>query len=85
MDKLRGVTCSGICAEPGTASTTEANLRLGLFYLARGFADGEQIISREWMDEATRKQVDTTPDPGTADAKVGYGWQLPWHDHRSCR
>lgn len=67
---------SGICAEPGTASTTEANLRLGLFYLARGFADGKQIISREWMDEATRKQVDTTPDPGTADAKVGYGWQL---------
>ncbi len=67
---------SGICAEPGTASTTEANLRLGLFYLAQGFADGKQIISREWMKEATSRQVDTSQDPGTADAKVGYGWQL---------
>ena len=67
---------SGTCAEPGTASTTEANLRLGLFYLNQGFADGEQIIRRDWMAEATSNQIDTTPDPGTADAKVGYGWQL---------
>lgn len=67
---------SGIAAEPGTASTTEANLRLGLFYLAKGFAAGQQIVSHAWMEEATRKQIDTTNDPGTEDAKVGYGWQL---------
>lgn len=66
----------GTCAEPGTASTTEANLRLGLLYLAMGFAGGEQIVSRAWMTEATRKQIDTTNDPGTEDAKLGYGWQL---------
>ena len=66
----------GCCAEPGTASTTEANLRLGLFYLANGYADGEQIVPEDWMREATRKQVDTANDSGTADAKVGYGWQL---------
>ncbi len=67
---------NGICAEPGTSSTTEANLRLGLFYLAKGFASGEQIVSEKWMTEATRKQVETTNDPGTEDGKMGYGWQL---------
>lgn len=67
---------SGLCAEPGTSTTTEANLRLGLFYLAKGRASGEQIVTREWMEEATRKQIDTTNDPGTEDGKVGYGWQL---------
>lgn len=67
---------NNVCAEPGTSSTTEANLRLGLFYLAKGYADGSQIVSEEWMHEATRKQIDTTNDPGTEDAKLGYGWQL---------
>lgn len=67
---------SGIAAEPGTSSTTEANLRLGLFYLNKGHASGEQIVSREWMEQATSKQIDTANDPGTEDAKVGYGWQL---------
>lgn len=67
---------SGIAAEPGTSSTTEANLRLGLLYLNMGFASGEQIVSREWMEQATSKQIDTTNDPGTEDGKVGYGWQL---------
>ena len=67
---------SGIYAEPGVSATTEANLRLGLFYLAQGRADGEAIVSPEWMHEATRKQVETSNQPGESDLQVGYGWQL---------
>ena len=67
---------SGIYAEPGVSATTEANLRLGLFYLAQGRADGEQIVSREWMQQATSHQVNTDNQPGEADLQKGYGWQL---------
>ena len=62
----------GTNAEPGIAATTEANLRLGMFYLAGGKAGSEQIVSEEWIKEATKIQiVPDTMDQNTA----GYGWQ----------
>ncbi len=66
---------NGIYAEPGICATTEANLRLGMFYMNKGFADGRQIISKQLMDQATSCQISTAkwPDkPGT----YGYGYQL---------
>lgn len=63
-------------AEPGTSATTRANLRLGMFYAAYGFADGQQLISRSWMEQAMTKQVETSSTPGTDDSAMGYGWQL---------
>lgn len=67
---------NGRRAEPGISATTRANLRLGLFYLAQGTVEGERIIQREWMAEATQKQIDTDTLPGEADVSNGYGWQL---------
>lgn len=67
---------NGICAEPGVCATTEANLRLGLFYLADGFADGRQIVSRAWMEEAKRVQIHTDQTGNPPEGRCGYGWQL---------
>lgn len=67
---------NGRCSEPGIAATTRSNLRLGLFYLAQGKADGEDIVKREWMDEATQSQISTSSIPGAEDLSCGYGWQL---------
>lgn len=67
---------NGINAEPGICATTEANLRLGLFYLHQGFADGHQIISKEWMQQAASKQIETSATPGINEGSMGYGWQL---------
>ncbi len=62
----------GTCAEPGIAATTEANLRLGMFYLSGGRVGDEQVVSEEWIREATKIQiVPDTMDQNTA----GYGWQ----------
>ena len=66
----------GTCAEPGLSATTEANLRLAMFYLNDGEADGEQIISKEWIREATRAHL-TRADGAEFDVNTtGYGWQL---------
>lgn len=67
---------NGYCAEPGVCATTRANLKLGMFYLHQGEVDGKQIVSREWMKEATTKQIDTGDASGMDDGGMGYGWQL---------
>ena len=67
---------NGRFAEPGIAATTRSNLRLGLFYLAQGVADGQPIVSREWMRQAVRKQIETAEGPAQGDGVCGYGWQL---------
>jgi CubicO group peptidase (beta-lactamase class C family) len=59
----------------GLFATTEDNLRLGLLYLNEGIWQGERILSREWIREATRKQIDTAGE-GPADNSVGYGYQM---------
>jgi CubicO group peptidase (beta-lactamase class C family) len=67
---------NGRCAEPGISATTRSNLRLGLFYLNQGTAEGEVIVNREWMVQATRRQIGTGNNPGEEDLSCGYGWQL---------
>lgn len=58
----------GLHAAPGVASCTENNLRLGMLYLNRGAWQGTQLIDPEWIDQATRRQVDN--------GASGYGYQL---------
>ena len=67
---------NGRCAEPGIAATTRSNLRLGLFYLQQGSVNGEEVVSRQWMTEATRRQIGTASQAGEEDLSCGYGWQL---------
>ena len=67
---------NGRFAEPGISATTRSNLRLGMFYLARGEADGRRIVSEDWMRRATDKQIETGENPGGDDYRCGYGWQL---------
>ena len=70
---------NGRYAEPGLCATTEANLRLGLFYLHDGCAEGEQVISKQWMHDATSLQIETSDTHKKEDDGTwGYGWQL-WH------
>ena len=66
---------NGYYAEPGICATTEANLRLGMFYMAGGFADGKQIIDKKLMSQAVSPQISTKswPDPT---GRYGYGFQL---------
>jgi CubicO group peptidase (beta-lactamase class C family) len=69
---------NNIYAAPGVASSTENNLRLGMLYLQQGQWDGEQLIDREWMDNATSRRIRTEVINKEAhlDNGAGYGYQL---------
>lgn len=67
----------GTCAEPGLSATTEANLRLGMFYLNDGRTDEEQVVDAEWIRQATSTQILGDFDENT----TGYGWQI-WIGNR---
>lgn len=71
----------GYDAEPGTVSKTEDNLRLALLYMNYGEWEGEQIIARDWMEQAMSRQIDTIGQGG-GDYGNGYGFQL-WNSRRS--
>lgn len=67
---------NGYCAEPGTFSKTEDNLRLAMFYLNDGRWNGEQIVSDAWMHEAMSRQISTEGNGDSPDYCSGYGYQL---------
>lgn len=60
----------------GLFATTEDNARLMLLYLQQGVWDGKQVLSREWVRQATSRQIDSLEDPGIPDCRLGYGFQL---------
>jgi CubicO group peptidase (beta-lactamase class C family) len=60
----------------GLFATTEDNARLMLLYLQQGVWDGKQVLSREWIRQATSCQIDSREDLGIPDCKLGYGFQL---------
>lgn len=68
----------GTYAATGVSSTTENNLRLGMLYLNMGLWEGEQILDREWVQQATSKQADNSCNPSNPDPNgtSGYGYQL---------
>jgi CubicO group peptidase (beta-lactamase class C family) len=59
----------------GLHATTDAIARLGLLYLQRGVWNGQRLLSEEWIDEATRVQVETPNEPNP-DWRRGYGFQF---------
>ncbi len=59
---------------------TEDIAKLGLLYLQKGVWNDKQILSPEWVEAATSKQIQSTgsdPDgPGDTDWDQGYGYQF---------
>ncbi|TBL76384.1 serine hydrolase domain-containing protein [Paenibacillus thalictri] len=59
----------------GLSLTTEDLARFGLLYLQRGVWNGKRILSEQWIDEATSRQIDSG-DKGQSDSQMGYGYQF---------
>ena len=72
----------------GLFATTEDNLRLMLLYHNGGVHNGERILSQEYVDLATSKQIDTQSEaannPPALDNFVGYGYQIWMCRHPGC-
>ena len=59
--------------------------KIGLLFLNDGIWEGEQIISKEWVDEATKAQVEVNEDKRPYTAGYGYGWWIDGEAHYSAR
>ncbi len=59
----------------GLHARTEDVAKLGQLYLQRGRWDGSQLISEEWVAEATSRQIDN-PNQPNPDWRQGYGFQF---------
>ncbi|MEQ8583285.1 MAG: serine hydrolase [Marinoscillum sp.] len=66
----KGVNVGGY----GLRVKTEDIAKLGLLYLNKGEWKGEQLLSADWVEEATSKQV--TSQEGDNDWSQGYGYQF---------
>lgn len=60
----------------GIKCTTEDLARFGQLYLQKGLWDGNRILSEEWVDVSTSKQIDNTNTSFMLDGKQGYGYQF---------
>ena len=64
----------------GLHATTDTVARLGQLYLAEGSWRGRQLVSPEWISQASSEQISTrTDDPAAAtgaDSQRGYGFQF---------
>jgi CubicO group peptidase (beta-lactamase class C family) len=59
----------------GLHATTEAIAALGQLYLQHGAWEGRQLLSPEWVAEATRSHITNGDDP-ESDWAQGYGFQF---------
>jgi CubicO group peptidase (beta-lactamase class C family) len=59
----------------GLHATTDAIARLGLLFLQCGVWNGAQLLSKEWVAEATRVQIESPNEPNP-DWRQGYGFQF---------
>ena len=88
----------GIVARPWLASeegvnnggwglhlTTREMARLGQLYLQQGLWQGNRILPRAWVTEATGKRVESWGNAGAPDWTVGYGYQFWQGQHGSYR
>jgi CubicO group peptidase (beta-lactamase class C family) len=60
----------------GLHATTDTVARLGQLYLDAGKWKGEQLLSPEWVMEATRRQVSNKGVLPNSDWEQGYGFQF---------
>ncbi len=67
----------------GLHARTEDVARLGLLHLQEGRFDGRQVLSPEWVREATRPHVSTAGEE-TPDWAQGYGYQF-WNARHGYR
>ena len=59
----------------GCYAPVEAVAKLGQLYLQRGVWEGQRILDEDWVEAATRVQVEN-PDEGNPDWSQGYGFQF---------
>ena len=59
----------------GLRITTEDIAKLGQFYLQKGRWEGKQLLSENWIEQATSKQVSSGSNPDN-DWAQGYGFQF---------
>jgi len=76
----RGINVGGW----GLSVTTEDISRLGYLYLQKGVWEGKQLISREWVEEATGNQSSNGSNP-ESDWDQGYGYQFWQCRHNAYR
>ncbi|MBC7443770.1 MAG: beta-lactamase family protein [Ramlibacter sp.] len=74
----RGIDAGGW----GLSLTTEQLATFGQLLLQRGEWNGTRLVAAEWIDEATRVQVDTSGTEHDADGRQGYGYQF-WRNRPS--
>jgi len=67
----------------GLHATTDAIARLGQLYLQGGQWEGRQLLSKEWVAEATRSHVSNAGEP-EPDWQQGYGFQF-WRSRHGVR
>jgi CubicO group peptidase (beta-lactamase class C family) len=67
----RGINTGGF----GLAVRTEDIARLGQLYLQKGEWQGQQLLSEDWVAEASSKQIDNGDDPNS-EWNQGYGFQF---------
>ena len=67
----QGVTAGGW----GLSLATESIAKFGQLYLQRGVWNGEQLLPKGWVEEATAKQVENGTEPDS-DWDQGYGYQF---------
>ena len=60
----------------GVICTMRDFAKIGSLILEKGSFKGEQLISREYMEAATSKQIDTVFDGGAMPKHYGYGYQI---------
>ena len=65
----------------GLYATTDTVARLGQLYLQGGEWEGQQLLPRSWVSEATRAQVRTGLD-GPDGAWYGYQFRMSQHGYR---
>ncbi len=60
----------------GVICTMRDFAKIGYLILEKGNYRGEQLISRDYMEAATSKQIDTVFDCGAMPKNYGYGYQI---------
>lgn len=69
-----GITAGGF----GIAARLEDITRFCMFVLHKGRWNGEQLLNREWFEDATRVHADNSFASHLKDWQQGYGYQF-WH------
>ena len=68
----------------GLSITTESIARFGQLYLQQGEWEGEQLLSAEWVEEATSRQTSNGSNPDSP-WDQGYGYQFWRNRHGAYR